>query len=85
MTLTTQLGAKLELSSKEFILIGRALRRALRPEEYEDAEHLQNAMAEQRLVQFDHLANEMNKLRENLKAGNDTQIPKVSNSVASPR
>ncbi len=68
MELELDLAYTLKLSRQELLLISKALRGVLKPEELEAAQELQKRMAALRHKQFEHMLHESKKLMDNLES-----------------
>jgi len=66
MELDVDLTFTLKLNRQEFLLVSKALRGALKPEELEAAQELQKRMVTLRHKQFEHMLRESQKLMGNL-------------------
>lgn len=56
----------IELTSKEMMLVRKALREALREEDLDDAAQLGDLLATRQVGAVKHIANEYEKLRQNM-------------------
>ncbi len=68
MELELDLAYTLKLSRQELLLISKALRGVLKPEELEAAQELQKRMAALRHKRFEHMLHESKKLMDNLES-----------------
>lgn len=66
MVTTVSLKYNMEFTPAEFALIGRALRGALRPDEVDAAKNLQIEMCKQKIREFEHHGQEIEKLKKNI-------------------
>lgn len=71
MEIDVRLDYVLHLSKEEFLLIGRALRGTLKPQEVEAARELQVAIVASRHKQLEQKLRESAKLMENIEKGGE--------------
>lgn len=68
MELDVDIAFTLKLSRQELLIISKALRGALKPEELEAAQELQRRLVTLRHKQLEHMLHESKKLMDNLEA-----------------